>query len=72
MPIPVVGMTEASLHTACLLGRRFGLISFGQSSRAMYSDVVQRAGLSQRMAAHETIDLTIRRPICARVRRMQQ
>lgn len=58
VPIPVVGMTEASLLTACLLGRRFGLISFGQSSRAMYSDVVQRAGLSQRMAAHETIDMT--------------
>src|SRR4051812_40108573 len=57
VPIPVVGMTEASLLTACLLGRRFGLISFGQSSRAMYSDVVQRAGLAQRMAAHETIEL---------------
>jgi allantoin racemase len=36
VPIPVIGMTEASLLTACLLGRRFGLISFGQSSRAMY------------------------------------
>jgi allantoin racemase len=57
VPIPVVGMTEASLLTACLLGRRFGLISFGHTSRAMYSDVVQRAGLSQRMAGHETIDL---------------
>jgi allantoin racemase len=57
VPIPVVGMTEASLLTACLLGRRFGLISFGKSSRAMYLDVVQRAGLSQRMAACETIDL---------------
>jgi allantoin racemase len=58
MPIPVIGMTEASLLTACLLGRRFGLISFGQSSRAMYLDLVQRAGLSQRMAGFETIELT--------------
>ena len=57
MPIPVVGMTEASLLTACLLGRRFGLISFGQSSRGMYLDLVQRAGLTQRMAALETIEL---------------
>jgi allantoin racemase len=57
VPIPVVGMTEASLLTACLLGRRFGLISFWQSSRAMYLDLVRRAGLSQRMAAFETIDL---------------
>jgi allantoin racemase len=58
VPIPVIGMTEASLLTACLLGRRFGLISFGQSSRAMYLDLVQRAGLSQRMVALETIELT--------------
>jgi allantoin racemase len=58
VPIPVVGMTEASLLTACLLGRRFGLISFGQASRWMYLDLVQRAGLSQRMAGFETIDLS--------------
>jgi allantoin racemase len=58
VPIPVVGMTEASLLTACLLGRRFGLISFGQSSRAMYLDLVQRAGVAQRMAGFETIELS--------------
>ena len=57
VPIPVVGMTEASLLTACLLGRRFGLISFGQSSRWMYLDLVQRAGLAQRMVAFETVEL---------------
>jgi allantoin racemase len=58
VPIPVVGMTEASLLMACLLVRRFGLISFGQSSRWMYLDLVRRAGLSQRMAGFETIELT--------------
>ena len=56
--VPVIGMTEASLLTACLLGRRFGLISFGQSSRSMYLDLVQRAGLWQRMTGLETIDLS--------------
>jgi hypothetical protein len=56
--IPVIGMTEASLLTACLLGRRFGLISFGQSSRSMYLDLVQRAGLWRRMTGLETIDLS--------------
>jgi allantoin racemase len=56
--IPVVGMTEASLLTACLLGRRFGLIGFGRSSDAMYRDLVQRAGLTQRLAGFETIELT--------------
>ena len=58
VPIAVVGVTEASLMTACLLGRRFGLISFGHSSRWMYLDLVQRAGLLQRMAGFETIELT--------------
>ena len=56
VPVPVVGMTEASLLTACLLGRRLGLISFGQSSRWMYLDLVQGAGLSHRMAGFETIE----------------
>jgi allantoin racemase len=58
LPIPVVGMTEASLHTACLLGRRFGLISFGNSSRTLYADLVARIGLGSRMAAFETIALS--------------
>jgi allantoin racemase len=58
VPVPVLGMTEASLLTACLLGRRFGLISFGQISAGMYRDLVQRAGLVQRMAGFETIELT--------------
>ena len=26
LPIPVLGITEAAIHTACLLGRRFGMI----------------------------------------------
>jgi allantoin racemase len=58
VPIPVIGMTEAALHTACLLGRRFGLISFGASSRSMYLDVVRASGLAERMAGFETVDLT--------------
>jgi allantoin racemase len=33
------------------------LISFGQSSRWMYLDLVQRVGLSQRMIGCETIEL---------------
>jgi len=58
VPIPVIGMTEAALHTACLLGRRFGLISFGNSSRWIYLDLVRRSGLLERMVALETIGLT--------------
>lgn len=32
MPWPVVGMTAAALHTACLLGPRFGLVTFGSGA----------------------------------------
>lgn len=57
LPIPVIGMTEAALHTACLLGRCFGLITFGTVSRSLYLDLVERCGLSRRLAAIESIDI---------------
>jgi hypothetical protein len=51
--IAVLGMTEASLMTTCLLGRRFGLISSGQSSSSRMSGwelvmpLVRRAGTTR-------------------------
>lgn len=57
LPFPVVGMTAAALHTACLVGRRFGLITFGAGSRGMYLDLVAAEGLAPRMAGCETIEL---------------
>jgi allantoin racemase len=57
LAIPVVGMTEASLHTACLIGRRFGLITFGALSRSLYVDLVRERGLQDRMAACLSIDV---------------
>jgi allantoin racemase len=57
LDIPVIGMTEASLHTACLLGRRFGLITFGTLSRLLYIDLVRERGLQDRMAGCSSIDV---------------
>ena len=57
LDIPVVGMTEASLHTACLIGRRFGLITFGTLSRSLYVDLVHERGLQDRMAGCISIDV---------------
>lgn len=57
MPFPVVGMTAAALHTACLVGRRFGMVTFGASSRAMYLDQVRDAGFADRMVGCETVAL---------------
>ena len=49
LSIPVVGMTEAGLLTACMLGGRIGVITFGRRVLPLY----QRAGgeLRSRRAA---------------------
>jgi allantoin racemase len=57
LDIPVIGMTEASLHAACLIGRRFGLITFGTLSRPLYVDLVHERGLRDRMAGCVSIDV---------------
>ena len=57
MPYPVVGMTAAAIHAACLLARRFGLVTFGAGSRSMYLDLVEASGLGGRMAGCHTIEL---------------
>ncbi|MEO3473947.1 aspartate/glutamate racemase family protein [Roseomonas sp. CAU 1739] len=48
MPCPVVGMTEAACLTACMLGGRFGMITFGGVE--MYRELVARYGFDQRLA----------------------
>jgi len=48
MPCPVVGMTEAACLTACLLGGRFGLVTFGGVET--YRELVARHGLAGRLA----------------------
>jgi allantoin racemase len=56
LPIPVVGMTEAGLFTACLLGERFGMITFGRQTTQLYLALVERYGLARRLAECRTID----------------
>lgn len=47
MPCPVVGMTEAACLTACMLGGRFGIVTFGGVE--MYRELIGRYGLSERL-----------------------
>jgi len=56
LPVPVVGMTEAALLTACLVGGRFGLVTFGRGSVPLYREVVEGHGLAGRLAAIEPIE----------------
>lgn len=56
LAIPVVGMTEAALLTACMLGGRIGLVTFGRRGLPMYQEVVGRYGLASRVAAWRVIE----------------
>jgi allantoin racemase len=57
LSIPVVGMTEAALHTACMLGARFGLISVGARMAPVYRELVESHGLERRLAGIIIIDV---------------
>jgi len=57
LPIPVVGITEAALLTACTLGAGFGFLAIGRRGAAMYREVVAGHGLAGRMTAFAAIDL---------------
>lgn len=47
MPCPVIGMTEAACLAACMLGGRFGIVTFGGVE--MYRELISRYGLDSRL-----------------------
>ncbi|MGV8804682.1 MAG: aspartate/glutamate racemase family protein [Polaromonas sp.] len=51
LDIPVVGMTEAALMSACLLGKRFSIIAISHRITAWYRECVQANGLLDRLAS---------------------
>ncbi len=46
--IPIVGMAEASVMTAALLGERFSIVTFSPVMARWYEDCVQQTGLTAR------------------------
>lgn len=54
-PVPVVGMAEASCHLACLLGRRFSIVTGGERWGPMLREFVGTIGLSERLASVRTV-----------------
>jgi Asp/Glu/hydantoin racemase len=48
--IPVLGMSEAAMLTACMLGRRFAIITFAATLASWYEDCVEMHGLAGRCA----------------------
>jgi allantoin racemase len=60
LDIPVVGLAEASMLTACMLGRRFGIVTFSPSLGPWYREAVEYSLLTSRLAAIRCLDATFR------------
>ena len=58
LPIPVVGMTEAGLLTACMLGGRIGVITFGRRVLPLYHELVTAYGLDARVTGWRVLEST--------------
>jgi len=50
LAVPVVGMSEAAMMTACLLGGRFAYLTFGGRAVPLYEELIQSYGLERRSA----------------------
>jgi Asp/Glu/hydantoin racemase len=48
--IPVIGMAEAAMLTACMLGRRFSIVTFATAMGPWYRECVDYNGLAGRLA----------------------
>ena len=58
--IPVVGMAEAAMLTACMLGRRFALVTFARALGPWFEDCVALHGLTGRCAGIRMLDGPVR------------
>ena len=56
LPVPVLGLTESALASACLLGQRFSIIAISQRIQAWYREVVEANGLIGRLASIRALD----------------
>jgi allantoin racemase len=54
-PVPVVGLAEASCHTAAMLGARFAIVTGGHRWGPMLEEFVASIGLEQKLAAVKTV-----------------
>lgn len=53
---PVVGLAEAAMLTACMLGRRFAIVTFAGALAPWYEECVAMHGLSGRCAGIRALD----------------
>jgi allantoin racemase len=53
---PIIGMSEAAMLTACMLGKRFGIVSFAAQMAPWYWECVEMHGLSGRCSGIHCLD----------------
>lgn len=56
LAIPVVGMAEATMLTACMLGRRFAIVTFSPTLGPWYQEAVDGNGLAGRCSGVHCLD----------------
>lgn len=54
--LPIVGMAEAAMLAACMLGRRFSIVTFARALGPWYRECVEMHGLSARCASIRMLD----------------
>ena len=54
--IPVVGLAEAAMLTACMAGQRFSIVTFARALAPWYQECVAMHGLGARCAGIRTLD----------------
>lgn len=62
LPMPVVGLTEAALASACLIGARFSIVAISRRIVGWYRDVVHGYGLADRLAGFRFLDARLDDP----------
>lgn len=60
LPMPVIGLTEAALASASLLGNRFSIIAISPRIAAWYRETVDQYGFLGRLASIRALDRPIR------------
>src|SRR3990172_94173 len=54
--IPVLGLSETSMHIACMMGASFGLVTVSEKWTPRNMENVRRCGLESRMVGAEALD----------------
>jgi Asp/Glu/hydantoin racemase len=56
--VPITGMAESAILTACMLGKRFSILTFSRTLVSWYEDAVALAGLEARCSSIRVPDVS--------------